>query len=840
MPGFIKKHWKKILVSALAVLFVFQLTLPAFAQENEGILDKAGSLLPWNIGKTVTSKVTEAVLEAATLPITMMTWLARIMGGFILAQVTFILGFVIDLNFDILNTELATYKFIGVGWGIMRDIANLGFVLFIILIALATIIRYQEYEAKKLLPRLIMVAILVNFSLAIPTVFLNFSNVLTHYFLDRVGDPSAPIFEGGATGSVRFAYELVTIFKPQNFIITNPSQEDIAILAGPALGVGEGMLNFASSMTARFMNMIFLVLAILVIGTLAILFMVRFIMLSFLLVLGPVAWLTWVIPGLENNFKSWWKKFIQHTFFMPISIFFIYLVILTGDGFYAIAQNRETNLFTAEGISNIYKQQLMYGAAMLIISGFMLGAIFVGKKLSIEGAGKALNIGKSWSDKARKWAGQKTVESGKRAAAGPRGIALATRLQSSNNPLISRLGDFAYSKVGKWDKDFQKKADEKASILSDGNSETAGFLKNRAGFTSERMKAAYNNVIANDGSKLSKDEKDKKEAYEGATDTYQTMISRRLKAKQQLAEADQQYNNAVTKETGLKGEISANQSELAKIDADLQSIRRQLQFATGNTAPLKQQEAKLLADQAEKQKKAQELPKELEKLSSSIDGFKKAQQAAENNLQAKEDSYQKALEKRIEALKDYGKAKSAKQDFDLHVMSKLSHDERNQLKEAKFDLSKTTMAGSRQARGRQIPEIRTTKLQKEVNRLEKEFNNAVTELSRLQKAPSAKPEDISAAEAWKNKKEEEFNGSKVQLQKFRDVVKEWNDSKKEEDQYIKGGIPASDAKFAAIKKRVAEAEKSYWDTARGNLMKKPGYAPGVKGKGGKGKKDDDE
>jgi hypothetical protein len=56
-------------------------------------------------------------------------------------------------------------------------VANLGFVLFIILIALATIVRYQDYEAKKLLPRLIAAAILVNFSIAIPTVILNFTHI---------------------------------------------------------------------------------------------------------------------------------------------------------------------------------------------------------------------------------------------------------------------------------------------------------------------------------------------------------------------------------------------------------------------------------------------------------------------------------------------------------------------------------------------------------------------------------------------------------------------------------------------------------------------------------------
>src|SRR3989344_1686572 len=85
------------------------------------------------------------------------------------------------------NNSLLSSPIVQSGWLITRDLANLGFVLAIIVIAFATILRLESYEMKKTIGRLIIAALLVNFSLVIAGVFLDFSAILTQFFIDRAG-----------------------------------------------------------------------------------------------------------------------------------------------------------------------------------------------------------------------------------------------------------------------------------------------------------------------------------------------------------------------------------------------------------------------------------------------------------------------------------------------------------------------------------------------------------------------------------------------------------------------------------------------------------------------------
>jgi hypothetical protein len=145
--------------------------------------------------------------------------LTMIIGGvltLLLGLATYFVTFVLELNFKLLDTTGGAYNFISVGWTIMRDIANLGFVLFIIIIALATIVRFRDYEAKQLLPRLIGAAILVNFSLAIPSIFINFSDVLSNYFLNKIGLEQNE--QGNISGAAKFALSLDAIANPATIL----------------------------------------------------------------------------------------------------------------------------------------------------------------------------------------------------------------------------------------------------------------------------------------------------------------------------------------------------------------------------------------------------------------------------------------------------------------------------------------------------------------------------------------------------------------------------------------------------------------------------------------------
>src|SRR3989338_10332449 len=79
---------------------------------------------------------------------------------------------------------------ITIGWGITRDVANIFFIFILLIIAIDTILRLESYGAKQLLPKLIIVALLINFSLVIAFTVVDASNILALAFIKEIGNPS--------------------------------------------------------------------------------------------------------------------------------------------------------------------------------------------------------------------------------------------------------------------------------------------------------------------------------------------------------------------------------------------------------------------------------------------------------------------------------------------------------------------------------------------------------------------------------------------------------------------------------------------------------------------------
>lgn len=120
-----------------------------------------------------------------------------------------------------LGFDIATHPAVSIGFGISLQIANVVFVIAIIAIAFATILRWKEYEAKKLLSKLILATLLVNFSLLIAGVMLDASNVFTLYFISQdkvnaegIGEAFSPqIFNIGAVYGGGATYDDDALFK---------------------------------------------------------------------------------------------------------------------------------------------------------------------------------------------------------------------------------------------------------------------------------------------------------------------------------------------------------------------------------------------------------------------------------------------------------------------------------------------------------------------------------------------------------------------------------------------------------------------------------------------------
>lgn len=298
---------------------------------------------------------------------------------------------------------------VDVGWVIVRDVANLGFVLVIILIALATMFRIETYGVKKLLPRLIGAAILVNFSLAIAGIFIDFAQALAGFFLDRISlDP------------ITIGTNLLGAFGPQRFW----SGVDFNNIAGALTSLTSGAIMFV---IGPYFITIFNLIMFLVVITLGFMLVVRFIYLSFLLIVAPLTWLFWLIPRLSGLFTQWWSKFFEWVFFAPAVSFFLYLAFFSAEALKGFTRGGEHALTGIDGIiGNIF----LSGVEVILLGGFMIGGLIVAKNMGITGAKGAMGIFETAGKAAQGWAGKQAARAATRPLRGSAGRKLTSGLQT--------------------------------------------------------------------------------------------------------------------------------------------------------------------------------------------------------------------------------------------------------------------------------------------------------------------------------------------------------------------------------------------------------------------------
>lgn len=322
------------------------------------------------------------------------TTLISLIGGLLITLAGYLVTWMLGLNGQILDSSnVLMYT----GWRIARDFANLGFVLLTVIIAFATILRYKEYGYQKLLFNLIKAAILVNFSLAIAGVFIDFSDLATNFFKSRIG------------GGQDMAKIIAGAFAPQRLYMENDVANSTE--ARPPDDVG-GATKATVAIISSIAEMVFviafsLITAITMLG-LAFMLMLRFVWLSFLLMVSPLVYLAWVMPGMQKHWKSWWDKFFQWVFFGPAVLFFVYVALLSAEKLGAAPAEIGSGGYFTSSLNGIMTQ----GAQMIILSAVMLGGLMAAQKMGIAGADAALKAAKGVGDGTKKWAGNKAMRGG--------------------------------------------------------------------------------------------------------------------------------------------------------------------------------------------------------------------------------------------------------------------------------------------------------------------------------------------------------------------------------------------------------------------------------------------
>ncbi|MBI2551976.1 hypothetical protein HYW17_01590 [Candidatus Uhrbacteria bacterium] len=206
-------------------------------------------------------------------------------------------------------TDFVNARPVVAGWVIVRDVANMFFIVVLLLIAFGTILGQEEYHYKKLLPKLLILAVLVNFSRTIMGVFIDFSQVIMLTFVNG--------FKAAAGGNFANLFKIADILKKAEGGFTSSGCQEIGIwevFGAYALAFGMVLVSIVT---------IFVIFAVLAL---------RIIMLWLLTILSPVAFLAGTFPQGQKYYAQWWEEFKNQTMAGPMLAFFIWLALITVGG----------------------------------------------------------------------------------------------------------------------------------------------------------------------------------------------------------------------------------------------------------------------------------------------------------------------------------------------------------------------------------------------------------------------------------------------------------------------------------------------------------------------------
>lgn len=174
MAQFIKNR-KKIILATVLVSLLFGALLTVNTVLAQGTGDAPQS----NKGLEILG-ITSKALAAPALAITALAlWIIKSILIVILGILTNIMDNVFTWN---VTWTPANMSIVQIGWAVVRDMANSLFLLIVLWLAITIIFDMERWGGKKLLFRVIMVALLINFSLVMVTATFGFANAIAKVF----------------------------------------------------------------------------------------------------------------------------------------------------------------------------------------------------------------------------------------------------------------------------------------------------------------------------------------------------------------------------------------------------------------------------------------------------------------------------------------------------------------------------------------------------------------------------------------------------------------------------------------------------------------------------------
>ncbi|MFZ2188465.1 MAG: hypothetical protein WAV73_02825 [Candidatus Moraniibacteriota bacterium] len=261
-------------------------------------------------------------------------------------------------------------------WRTVRDFFNIAFIMVLLFSAFATIFQAPtNFNYKKILLNLVIMALLVNFSYPIARFIVDASNMMMFGILKNLD------------GSNSFM-EIIQKSKLADIFTSGKDSTDLLYL-----------------LSAIIFTFIYAVTLLVI----AVLLTIRTIAITIYIIFSPIAFIGPIVPGtaVASAGNDWWKEFMKYCFSGPTMIFMLFIatrmmVAVTDSqikmGEIAMTQVRGDT--SSNAVGNLITSASKFSLPIIIL---WIG-IIQAQKSGIAGAGAVVGMGTKALNKAGKWA----------------------------------------------------------------------------------------------------------------------------------------------------------------------------------------------------------------------------------------------------------------------------------------------------------------------------------------------------------------------------------------------------------------------------------------------------
>lgn len=335
----------------------------------------------YSVGKEVITTGGTNAAPAPTAAQTLYGFITRVISDLIILIQSWLFRIFAYIVVPILNALLrvrpyedAFVNVIYPGWLILRNLANIFFIVSLLVVGLRILFQLSASgTAVGFIRRLLIMALLVNFSLVISQGIIGIADTVQSQFLP------------GNTKIIEALGQKLMVEPLKNF------REEIT-------HKDQGVFNSENSEAALSDTIKPIVLLILSIAAffsfiaIAAFLMIRLVVLWVLYMISPIAYVGFIMEETKKYASQWWSEFIKQAMLAPILVFFLNIAALMATTFSTSGAN---NLFTKFNPDGSLSGDVVIGSLTILTHFIVIGFLFAGMKfaLSFGGIGSKAIVG---------------------------------------------------------------------------------------------------------------------------------------------------------------------------------------------------------------------------------------------------------------------------------------------------------------------------------------------------------------------------------------------------------------------------------------------------------------